>query len=141
MNPLPEFNENTITLSSLNNQDQDFQKLFNIKNSLTYLDCENMKINFDAGINKLVLKGSKNLEINIGKVISGIDIISCHDITIYTKINEPVYSFCIEKSSNIKIKVDKSLVKSTSLILDESIDIKFFDFQEKIISINKFNLL
>lgn len=135
MNPLSEFNINTITLTSLNNQNQDFKTLFNIKNSLTYINCSNMKINFDAGINKLVLKGCTNLEINILKIISGIDIKNCIDITINTKKDKPFYSIEIEKSDTITVYVNKNIFKQTVIHVEESSNVNFSDFKKRILKL------
>jgi hypothetical protein len=133
MNPLSEFNDNSVTVKSIIDQDQDFKKLFNIKNSIKYIDCKNMNINFDSGINKLTLKGCSNIILHVNKIISGIDIIKSNQISITTDKKEPIYFLNIDNSNNIIFNIKKKLFNKIYVEIQDSTDIKFIDFNQNLI--------
>ena len=120
MNPLSEFNENSITLKSITDQNQDFKDLFNIKNSITYINCKNMNINFNSGINKLILSGCSNIILSVNKIISGIDIIKSQKISIVTDKKDPIYFINIENSKDIIFTTKKKIFNSTYIEIEDS---------------------
>ena len=138
MNPFTLINENSITLNNLNDQDQDFKNLFNIKNSIIYSGCSKMNIKFDSGINKLIIENSKNLKFEVNKIISGIDIKNSDNIFIYTSKDLPIYSLYFENCNQIEIKINRKFVNKTKILIETCKDINFFDYNNKKIDSSDF---
>ena len=139
MNPFTLINENSITLNNLNNQNQNLKNLFNLKNSIIYSGCFNMKIKFESGINKLIIDNSKELNFKVNKIISGIDLKNSNNIFISSSEEFPLYSLYFEKCNDIKIILNKNLVNKTKILIEDSNNINFYDYDDNIIDVNHFS--
>ena len=129
MKPI-QIDRNSIVLDDLANLNQNFDNLLNTKDSITYKNCNNLKINIDSTFNKLLIQSSNNIEIKVNKIISGIEIKKCKNIKIITSDNKPIYYLYIDNSDDITITINKKNFKSTEIDIIDSDKILFIDFNE-----------
>jgi len=111
--------KNKIILNNLNNLTQDMKDLLDIKSTLIYNNCNNMKIIINSKINYIYFLNCKNINLKIKSLISG---------------------FKIQNSSNInfelfncKNKINIEINKSNDCI----IKMKKINKDDKLIDINK----
>lgn len=124
-----QINKNKITLKNLNNITQDFGKLLKIRDSITYINCNNISIVINSPINKIIIKNCCNLQININKIICGIEIVKSNNIKITTTKNKPIYYVYIDASEKINVELNKKIFRITKIDILDSFDIIFTDFK------------
>ena len=73
---------NHATLCDLQKLDQEFGKLLEPKDSLSYLRCQRMKICIDSKINLFRMVECRDMVISLNSVVSGIEICNCIDIVV-----------------------------------------------------------
>ena len=88
-----------LILKDINNTTFNFKKLFKITNSITWINCNNLKVVIDSPVNKLILKKCKNIELTLDKTIAGIEINRCVNLIINTKQGKHLNHLDIFKSS------------------------------------------
>jgi len=124
-----QINKNTIILKDLNNITQDFGKLLKIRDSITYINCNNISIVINSPINKIIIKNCCNLQININKTICGIEIVKSKNINLTTTKNKPIYHLYIDTSEKINVELNKKIFRLTEIDILDSFDIIFTDFK------------
>lgn len=112
-------NEKTILLKKINNNKFDFKKFLKSNNSIKWIDCNNLEININGPINKLILKNCKNIKLNIDKTISGIEINRCKYIQLFTKKNKSINHLDIFKS-NIILNIHKDDLELIYIVKDKN---------------------
>ena len=125
--------ENSIIIDDISNITQDFKNLLTIRDSLTYKNCNNIKIIIKSTINKFILKNIIDSEIIVEKTVSGIEIENCKNLKITISDDKPIYHLLIDESENININLNKNIFKNTKIDIIDSNKIIFEDYNNKII--------
>jgi len=125
-----QIDKNSIILDGLSHLDQNFDNLLTIKDSVTYKNCDNLDININSSINKLIIRNSNKMTIKVNKTISGIEIINCKNITLKCSENKSIYSLYIENCDDLEIILDKKIFNSTEIDVIDSENILFNDFND-----------
>ena len=110
-------NEKSIQLKKINNNKLDFKKFLRSSNSVKWIECNNLEINIEGPINKLIFKKCKNIKLSVDKTISGIEINRCDNIHIYTSKNRDINHLDIFKSSII-LDIYEEDLELTNIIKD-----------------------
>lgn len=110
-------NEKSIQLKKINNNKLDFKNFLRSNNSVKWIECNNLEINIEGPINKLIFKKCKNIKLSVDKTISGIEINRCDNINIYTSKNRDINHLDIFKSSII-LDIDEEDLELTCIVKD-----------------------
>jgi hypothetical protein len=115
---------NTICIENINNYNFDFKKLLKINDSIIWKNCNNLIININSKINKLIFENCKNIQLFVFDSISGIEI-NKSDIII--NINNSYLKLVHIFKSKIIIKYNKltDLPIGLPTIINEFSNIKF----------------
>lgn len=129
--------ENQLVFRDLKNITQNMKTYLDNKSCLYYQDCENININIDNKINKLILIGCKNIEITICGLINGIDIDKSYCINIKSK-KENLNSINIEKSTQINIVFSRKFYKTIKCDINQCKCVKILDLKNKLMNFDNF---
>ena len=127
------FSECHATLEDLFDLEQDYHELLGRRDSLTYRNCHNLKINIDSKINRLSFINCSNIVVKVSDVITGIEIRRCQEITVKTRKKKPVNSILIRYSGGINLRIPKKMKRMVDLRIERSNNIHVYDLNKKTI--------
>lgn len=101
--------DHIVTLKNIKDLDQNFKNLLNVKDSINYLNCENLNIKIASKFNFISLKNCSGISLDLNCVISGIEIIDSSNITIHGNCLNCV----VAKNSSVVVYQPKNIRKKT----------------------------
>ena len=125
--------KNSVTLSELNNLDQDMRCLLNKNESIVYDKCNDININIDSKINHITFINCKNITLNIFSLVSGIEVRNCENINLFIKKIYISNSITITRSSAININITVEDNKKNIYNIEKSKLIHIKDYNGKTI--------
>ena len=128
--------QNQMSLKNMYDIDQDFGKLLDINSSLKYEKCENLNIKIGSKINRIIIFRCKNIHIELNGLISGIEIKHSTDITVTSRVKQPINAMIVENCNDIDVMISKQNHKNTVYAIDKSRNIRFKDHKERQLSKN-----
>jgi hypothetical protein len=129
-------NKNKVIVENINNLTQDYRDLLDISNTLIYKSCKKLNITIDSKINHLSVYNCYDSKFFLKILLTGINLKNSKDIKIKIKDRKAITGLIeLYNCNNITIKMSKSNYNKTILKISYSTNVKFIDFNNKIINI------
>ena len=123
---------NKIEFHDLSDLDHDMRDYLDNKAILFYVGCSKIRIIINSQINKIVLKQCTDVKLNIGGLVSGIEINKCSNIIVECTKEKPINSIIVENSLYVDIKLSSEFLNQTYYEIDKSKNVNIMDTKKKI---------